>query len=171
MINWLQSRTQFAIAYKFSRAAAAASGPTYGDVKQLNKVVRTIRAQPVALRFWPLSGPLRIIGEPDASYRNNADGSSQRAQVIFVAEARGNSQNSRGSLVDYESTKITRTTMSTTVAELYALMKCFGTCQFVRGLWMACQERRVPSISGPTPITCAPRQRQPIFPSRRKPST
>jgi hypothetical protein len=42
----------------------------------------------------------------------------------------------RGSLVDYESTKIKRTTMSTTVAGLYAFMKCFGTCQFLRGLWM-----------------------------------
>ena len=27
------------------------------------------------------------------------------------------------------------TTLSTTVAELYALMKCFGTCQMLRGLW------------------------------------
>ena len=26
--------------------------------------------------------------------------------------------------------------MSTTVAELYAFMKCFGTCQFLKGLWM-----------------------------------
>ena len=26
--------------------------------------------------------------------------------------------------------------MSTTVAELHAFMKCFGTCQFLRGLWM-----------------------------------
>ena len=28
------------------------------------------------------------------------------------------------------------TTLSTTVAELYAFMKCFGTCQFLRGPWM-----------------------------------
>jgi len=38
--------------------------------------------------------------------------------------------------VDYESQKIKRTTLSTTVSELYSFMKCFGTCQFVRGLWM-----------------------------------
>ena len=31
-------------------------------------------------------------------------------------------------------TKIKRTTLSTTVAELYALMKCYGTCQMLRGL-------------------------------------
>ena len=30
--------------------------------------------------------------------------------------------------------KIKRTTLSTTVAELYALMKCYGTCQMLRGL-------------------------------------
>ena len=42
---------------------------------------------------------------------------------------------SRGSLVDYESHKITTTTMSTTVAELGALMRCFGTCLFLKGLW------------------------------------
>ena len=40
----------------------------------------------------------------------------------------------RGSLVFFESTKIKRTTLSTTVAELYALMQCFGT-QMLRGLW------------------------------------
>ena len=41
---------------------------------------------------------------------------------------------SRGSLVDYESHEITTTTMSTTVAELGALMRCFGTCLFLKGL-------------------------------------
>ena len=40
-----------------------------------------------------------------------------------------------GSVVDYESHKITATTQSTTVAELNALMKCFGTCLFIRALW------------------------------------
>ena len=38
------------------------------------------------------------------------------------------------SLIFFESTKIKRTTLSTTVAELYALMKCYGTCQMLRGL-------------------------------------
>ena len=43
---------------------------------------------------------------------------------------------SHGSLIDYESQKIKRTVLSTTVAELYSFMKCFGSCQFLRGLWM-----------------------------------
>ena len=36
----------------------------------------------------------------------------------------------------FESHKINRTVLSTTVSELYAFMKCYGTCQFLRGLWM-----------------------------------
>ena len=40
-------------------------------------------------------------------------------------------ENTRGSLIFFESTKIKRTTLSTTAAELYALMKCYGTCQMV----------------------------------------
>ena len=81
---------------------------------------------------------------PDASYRNNADKSSQRAHVIFIAEDRKVGRHgqkgeykvhTRGSVVDYESHKITTTTQSTTVAELNALMKCFGTCLFIRALW------------------------------------
>ena len=40
------------------------------------------------------------------------------------------------SLIHYESQKIKRTVLSTTVAELYSIMKCFGSCQFLRGLWM-----------------------------------
>ena len=55
--------------------------------------------------------------------------------VIFMAEPRKEkSRNTRGSLIFFESTKIKRTTLSTTVAELCALMKCHGTCQLLRGL-------------------------------------
>ena len=35
----------------------------------------------------------------------------------------------------FESTKIKRTTLSANVPELCALMKCFGTCQMLCGLW------------------------------------
>ena len=38
--------------------------------------------------------------------------------------------------VDYQSQKIQKIVLSTTVAELYYFMKCFGSCQFLRGLWM-----------------------------------
>ena len=40
-----------------------------------------------------------------------------------------------GSL-DYESQKIKKIVLSTTVAELYSFVKCFGSCQFLCGLWM-----------------------------------
>ena len=58
------------------------------------------------------------------------------AQWLFSWLNRGKekSKNTRGSLIFFESTKIKRTTLSTTVAELYALMKCYGTCQMLRGL-------------------------------------
>ena len=135
-INWLQSRTQFHSCYKFSRAASAASKPTIGDVKSLNKVVRLIKGNAVTLNFFPLQGPLRIVGFPDASYKNNEDKSSQRAHCIFICQQRkAGKSDTFGSLVDYESHKITATTMSTTVAELHGLMRCFGTCQFIKGIW------------------------------------
>ena len=41
-----------------------------------------------------------------------------------------------GSQIYYESQKLNRTVHSTTVSELYSVMKCFGTSQFLRGLWM-----------------------------------
>jgi len=56
-LNWLQSRTQFQIAYKFSRCASAAASPTSGDIRALNKVVRSVRSQPVRLHFWPVDRP------------------------------------------------------------------------------------------------------------------
>ena len=43
---------------------------------------------------------------------------------------------SHGSLIDHESQKIEKTVLSITVAVLYSFMKCFGSCQFLRGLWM-----------------------------------
>ena len=42
----------------------------------------------------------------------------------------------KGLLIDNESHKIKRTVFSTTVAELYAFMKCYSPAQFYRGLWM-----------------------------------
>ena len=154
-LNWLQSRTQVHLCYKFSRCASAAANPTVGDVREINKVVRTLKSQYVDGRFWPLKGSQRILGMPDASYRNSSDKSSQRAHVIFLAEDRklptkgtyrnsgydkqthrlhGSESATRGSIIDYESHQITTTTQSTTVAELNVLMKCFGTCLFLRAL-------------------------------------
>ena len=61
---------------------------------------------------------------------------SQRGMTVFLAEQRQKtSRDTRGSLVFFDSTKIKQTTLSTTVAELCAWMKCFGTCQMLRGLW------------------------------------
>ena len=135
-INWLQSRTQFQACYQFSRLASASAAPTVAHCKELNKLCRQIRSETVELRVWPVKGSPRILGIPDAAFRNNSDKSSQRAMTIFIADERvKNRRDTRGSLVFFESTKIKRTTLSTTVAELYALMKCFGTCQMLRGLW------------------------------------
>ena len=134
-INWLQSRTQFQACYQFSRCASAAASPTVGDCNALNKLCKQIVNDPMELKYWPLEGNPRLMAMPDAAFRNNSDKSSQRAMVIFMSEPRREkSRNSRGSLIFFESTKIKRTTLSTTVAELYALMKCYGTCQMLRGL-------------------------------------
>ena len=134
-INWLQSRTQFQSCYQFSRCASAAASPPIGDCKTSNKLCRQIAGDPMELMFWPLQGDPRLVAMPDAAFRNNSDKSSQRAVAIFMAEPRKEkSKNTKGSLIIFESTKIKRTTLSTTVAELYAVMKCYGTCQMLRGL-------------------------------------
>ena len=65
-----------------------AASPTVGDVKSLNKLARQIKSLPVELQYWPLTRPLRVVGYPDASYRNNDDGSSQRGMTVFLAESR-----------------------------------------------------------------------------------
>ena len=132
-INWLQSRTQFQCCHKFSRCASRAASPRIGDVKALNKFARQLKSQPVKLQFWPLTGPLRIIGFPDASFRNYEDGSSQRGIAVFLSESRERSTKdgmSYESLIDFQSQKIARTVLATAVAELYSFMKCFGSCQF-----------------------------------------
>ena len=91
----------------------------------------------MTLQFWPVQGPCRIIGYPDASYQNNRpDFSSQKGQAIFLGEPRKKGvSNPRASMIDFESSKIKKAVQSTTVAELYAFMKCYGTCQYLRGLW------------------------------------
>ena len=108
-IDWLQSRTHFQCCYKFSRCASMVASPTVDDVKALNKLARQLKSQPMKLQFWPLTGPMRILGFLDASYRNNDDGSSQRGMAVFLAESRERSSKdgmTYGSLIDYESQKI-----------------------------------------------------------------
>ena len=59
--------------------------------------------------------------------------------TVFLAESRKRSSRdgmTYGSLIEYESLKIKKTVLSSTVAELYSFMKCFGSCRFLRGLWM-----------------------------------
>ena len=83
--------------------------PTIGDVKALIKLARQLKSHPVKLQFWPLTGPWRILGFPDASYRNNDDGSSHRGMAVFLAESRERSSKdgmAYGSLIDKESQKI-----------------------------------------------------------------
>ena len=108
------------------------------DVKELNKVVRLAKDKPQRLLSAPIKGVPRLTGFPDATYnKNNADGSSQRGQRIFICQPRNKERerDTKGSLIDYESHKIKRTVLSTTVAELYAFVKCYGSAQFYRGLW------------------------------------
>ena len=87
-INWLQSRTQFQACYQFSRLASASAAPTVAHCKELNKLCRQIRGETVELRVWPVKGSPRILGIPDAAFRNNSDKSSQRAMTIFIADER-----------------------------------------------------------------------------------
>ena len=79
-------------------------------------------------KFWTLEGHPRHMAMLHAAFRNNSDKSLQRAMVIFMSEPRKKkSRNSKGSLIFFESIKIKKTTLSTIMAELYALMTCYGT--------------------------------------------
>ena len=55
-----------------------AASLTIGDVKSLNELARQIKLQPVKLQYWPLTGPLRVLGFPMLLYRNNDDGFFQK---------------------------------------------------------------------------------------------
>ena len=69
-INWLQA------CYSFSRLASASAAPTIGHCKELHKLCRQIRNDEVEMRVWPVKGSPRILGIPDAAFRNNSDKSS-----------------------------------------------------------------------------------------------
>ncbi len=111
----------------------------------LNKLIRTLKARPVKLSFHPLKGPLRIVSIPDASFHGNADKSSQMGICVFVVKARKTaSHHAGGNLIGFQSHKIKKQTLSTTVAELYALLKGFGIGQYLKTLWVDISRRNVP---------------------------
>ena len=90
------------------------------------------------LQNWPLTGPLRILGILLSL--------SEISMVALHREAwQGSWQNRVGEhermechmgawQTTNESRKIMKLVLSTTVADLYSFMKCFGSCQFLRGL-------------------------------------
>ena len=69
-----------------------------------------------------LRGAPRLMGFPDAAYKNNSDGSLQRGQRMFICQPHNKERNTKGSLVDHESHKIPGTVLSTTIAELYEVL-------------------------------------------------
>ena len=95
-----------------------------------------MKDKPQRLLYVPIKGVPRLMGFPDAAYKNNSDGSSQCGQCIFTCQPRNRERDTKGSLIDYEPHKIKRTVLSTTVAELYAFTKCYSPALFYRGLWM-----------------------------------
>ena len=135
-LSWLQSRTQFHISYHFSRCASAAANATIIDAKELNKVVRLVKDKPQRLLYAPIKGTPRLMVSlmPRTRTMLMAPRSVVSASSSVSRETRR--ETTKGSLIDYESHKIKRTVLSTTVAELYAFMKCYGSAQFYRGLWM-----------------------------------
>ena len=81
--------------------------PTVTTVISLVSVLMSIFLRPKTAKL-PSKGTYRNSGYDTQTHR--IDGSNSAT---------------RGSIIDYESHKITTTTQSTTVAELNALMKCF----------------------------------------------
>ena len=82
-INWLPSRSQLQGCYKFSKCASKAASPAVVDVKPLSKLSRQLKSQPVELQCLPRTGPLRISGFPDASYRTKKMGLHSEAWQFF----------------------------------------------------------------------------------------
>ena len=94
---------------------SSTSATTSPRVLQPQPVLRSLM-QRSSIRLWdlwrtsrsgwlyaPIEGVPRLMGFPEAAYKNNADGSSQRGQCRFICQLRNKERDTRGSLIDYES--------------------------------------------------------------------
>ena len=86
-INWLQSRTRFQCCYKSPRCSSDGSFPNSWPYERSQQTGEANQAAVCGTSVCT-TGPLRILGCPDASYRNNDDGSSQRGMTVFLAASR-----------------------------------------------------------------------------------
>ena len=59
-----------------------------------------------------------------------------RGQCIFICQPRNKERNTKGSLIDYEPHKIKRTVLLHDHCRAHSFMKCYGSAQYYRGLWM-----------------------------------
>ena len=99
-----------------------------------------LKSQPAKLQFWPLTGPLKdnwiswcLLPKQRRWIFTERHGSVLSRVACAIVKRRNVMH---GSLIDHESQRIRRIVLSTTVAELYLFMKCCGSWQFLRGLWM-----------------------------------
>ena len=79
-----------------SSIGCSPANATIMDVKELNKVVCMVKDKPQRLLYAPIKGVPRLMGFPDAAYKNNADGSSQRGQCILHLSAKKQGERHQG---------------------------------------------------------------------------
>jgi hypothetical protein len=93
-------------------------------IKQLNRVIKHLKKIPdLPLRFPRLElSTLRLQVYSDASYANNADGSSQLGYISFLVDANGTCQ-----LLFWSSHKSRRVTRSVLGSETMAFADAFDT--------------------------------------------
>ena len=83
---------------------------------------------------------LRIIEFPDASYRNNEDGSSQRGMTVLLSRVAWAINKRRNVIwqvwLIMKAKRLKRLCSPLPWLSCICIMKCFGSWQFLRGFWV-----------------------------------
>jgi hypothetical protein len=145
-LSWI-TQTRPDVSCAVALAAQVTEGRYHGDplvyINQLNRVIKHLKKVPdLPLRFPILDlSTLRLQVYSDASYANNADGSSQLGYIIFLADGNGACQP-----MFWSSHKSRRVTRSVLGSETMALADAFDMAHALKHDMEMIIKQKVPIV-------------------------
>ena len=116
-LTWLAGISRPEIAYHVCVAATISSSATVRDAQQLNKVIKKVQNSTAFITYPSLQfDTIHIRVYTDGSYNSLPNGFSQGGQIVFLADAQGNS-----CPIAWKSSKLRRVVRSALAAETLSL--------------------------------------------------
>ena len=129
-INWLAHGSRPDMSYMVAELSTHFKQGTVQHLKNINKAIKSVKSEPLALKFPVLDGDLKLVSFCDAALNNMDDGvSSAGGYIVFLVD-----QNFRSAPIYWTSCKLKRVVKSSLAAEALCAVSCLDTTVYLQHL-------------------------------------